>query len=167
VAEAAAFGIEHPALGEEVVAAVVRERGSTIDEPQLVAAARATLGDRRTPRRIWFVDALPRTDAGKVRRVDLPALVRSNGHAKTDEAAPTRASTPLEIAVGALWAAALRRERIEVDDNFFMLGGDSLRGARLLTQVNAAFGVDIAVPALFDDAMTVAGMARVIERARQ
>jgi len=167
VVEAAAFGIEHPALGEEVVAAVVRERGSAIDAPRIVAAARAALGDRRAPRRIWFVDALPRTDAGKLRRAELPAMVRSNGHAKADEATSTRASTPLEIAVGALWAAELRCEHVGVDDNFFMLGGDSLRGAKLLTQVNAAFGVDIGVPALFDDAMTVAGMARVIERARQ
>ncbi|HEY8243808.1 MAG TPA: non-ribosomal peptide synthetase [Casimicrobiaceae bacterium] len=167
VAEAAAFGIEHPALGEEVVAAVVRERGSALDAAQVVAAARAALGDRRSPRHVWFVDALPRTESGKLKRADLPGLVPVNGHARADEAAPTRTSTPLEIAVGALWAATLRRDRVGIDDNFFMLGGDSLRGAKLLTQVNSAFGVDLAVPALFDDANTIAGMARAIERARR
>jgi acyl carrier protein len=93
--------------------------------------------------------------------------VSINGHVKADVAAPARASTPLEIALGALWAGALRRDRVGLDDNFFMLGGDSLRGARLLTEVNAAFGCDLQVPALFDDANTVAGMARAIERARQ
>jgi hypothetical protein len=167
VVEAAAFGIEHPALGEEVVAAVVRERGSDVDADRVIAAVRAALGDRRAPRRVWFVDALPRTDSGKLRRGDLPRLLPVNGHARNGEAAPSRASTPLEIAVGALWAEALRCERVGIDDNFFMLGGDSLRGAKLLTQVNAAFGVDLAVPMLFDDANTVAGMARAIERARQ
>jgi acyl-CoA synthetase (AMP-forming)/AMP-acid ligase II len=167
VAEAAAFGIAHPALGEEVVAAVVRVRGSALDAEHVIAAARAALGDRRAPRRVWFVDALPRTDSGKLTRAELPALVSFNGHAKPNVAASARASTPLETALGALWAGALRRDRVGLDDNFFMLGGDSLRGARLLTEVNAAFGCDLQVPALFDDANTVAGMARAIERARQ
>ena len=37
----------------------------------------------------------------------------------------------------------------------------------LLTEVNAAFGCDLQVHALFDDADTIAGMARAIERERQ
>jgi len=167
VVEAAAFGVEHPALGEEVVAAVVREDGSALDEAQLIGAARAALGDRRAPRRIWFVGALPRTDAGKLRRGELAAMVAAQGRAKGAEPRQARASTPLEIAVGALWTAALRCERVGLDDNFFMLGGDSLRGAKLLTQVNAAFGVELSVQALFDEANTVTGMARAIERARR
>ena len=51
-------------------------------------------------------------------------------------------------------------------DDFFLLGGDSLRGTRLLASVKAVFGVDIPIQSLFEKAATVAGMARAIEAAR-
>ena len=47
-----------------------------------------------------------------------------------------------------------------------MLGGDSLRGAQLLHEISAVFGVEIPVNALFDDAGTVATMAARIEAER-
>jgi len=82
----------------------------------------------------------------------------------TKEAGSGRA--PLEIALTGLWAAALGIARVGRDDDFFMLGGDSLRGAQLLDQVLAVFGVEIPVDALFDEAATVARMARRIEALR-
>jgi len=164
VIDAAAFGTPHPSLGEEVVAAVVRARGSALDAEQVMAAVRAELGERRAPRTVWFVDALPRTEGGKLRRTALAELVQRD--AATPAATRSRAATPLEMALSALWTDTLRRAPIGLDENYFMLGGDSLRGAKLLTQVNAAFGVDLPVQALFDAANTIAGMARSIERAR-
>ena len=167
VAEAAAFGIPHPSLGEEVVAAVVREPGSTLAAGDVIDAVRAKLSDRRAPRRVWFVDALPRTDEGKLRRSALPGLVLHNASATAAANSTLRTSTPLEIALTALWTNALRRSSVGVDENFFMMGGDSLRGATLLMHVRTAFGVDIPVQSLFDEANTIAGMARRIERERE
>ena len=167
VVEAAAFGIPHPALGEEVVAAIVREPGSAIDARQAMAAVRAQLGERRAPRNVWFVDALPRTEAGKLKRSALVEQVMGDrALSAAVNGAPSRAPTPLEIALTALWTEVLRRASVGLDENFFMLGGDSLRGAKLLAQVNAAFGVDLQVQSLFDAANTIAGMARSIELAR-
>ena len=57
-------------------------------------------------------------------------------------------------------------ESVRADDDFFLLGGDSLRAAQLLAQVRDAFEVDMSIEALFHDAATVARMARIIERAR-
>jgi acyl carrier protein len=166
VAEAAAFGVPHAALGEEVVAAVVRERDSALTAGEIIDAVRKQLGDRRAPRRVWFVDALPRTEAGKLKRSALPGLVMPGGSPTPPVNGASRASTPLEIALTALWTSTLRRGTIGVDENFFMLGGDSLRGATLLMNVRTAFGIDIPVQALFDEANTIAGMARRIERER-
>ncbi|CAG0991534.1 malonyl-CoA/methylmalonyl-CoA synthetase [Burkholderiales bacterium] len=165
VAEAATFGVPHPTLGEEVVAAVIRAPAATVDAGQLIAGVRAALGERRAPRRIWFVESLPRTGTGKVRRSALPDWVASRDAAPAEETPAARA-TPLEIAVAALWAAMLRTGRVDVHEDFFMLGGDSLRGAKLLDQVRSAFGVELSVQSLFGDANTIAGMARCIERAR-
>ena len=56
VKEAAAFGIPHPTLGEEMVAAVVREENATIDEAQVVEHVLARAGARNVPRRVYFVE---------------------------------------------------------------------------------------------------------------
>ena len=165
VVEAAAFGIPHPALGEEVGAAIVRARGSDVDAAAVIAAVRSVLGERRSPRKVWFVERLPRTEGGKVKRAAL-AEMAARDEMPSAAATRARAATPLETALAALWAEALRARAPGLDDNFFLLGGDSLRGAKLLTQVNAVFGVDLPVSALFETANTIARMAESIERER-
>ena len=54
-------------------------------------------------------------------------------------------------------------EEISRDDNFFLLGGHSLMGAQLISQLREAFGVEITLRSLFD-APTVAGLSAEIER---
>ena len=66
VSEAVAFGVPHPAHGEEPTAAVVL--GSDATERELVAHCRASLASFKVPRRIHIVDAIPRTATGKVQR---------------------------------------------------------------------------------------------------
>ena len=168
VADAAAFGVPHPALGEELVAAVVRERGSDLDARDVIAKTRAQLGPRRAPRQVWFVDTLPRNDAGKVLRRSLPEWVghKPAGNEVAAARTPPSLRSPIEIALASLWARTLGLQHVGTDDEFFMLGGDSLRGAQLLDEVLAVFGVALPTDALFDDAGTVSGMASRIEGAR-
>jgi len=168
VADAAAFGVEHPRLGQEVVAAVVRRPGATLTEDEVQGHVRARLGARSAPRRVWFVDALPRNEAGKLKRRELAAWV---GYAAATLAGDAlrgggAAPTPFEAALTGLWGSVLHVRDVPRDADFFMLGGDSLRGANLLEQVRALFGVELPVESLFEDAGTVAGMARRIEAAR-
>ena len=72
----------------------------------------------------------------------------------------------LEAALVGLWSSILQSGSVGVNDDFFLLGGDSLRGARLLTSVKAVFGVELTIQALFGEAATVAGMSRAIQAAR-
>ncbi len=134
VADAAAFGVPHPRLGEELVAAVVRKPECRLDAQEALAQIRAQLGARRTPRQLWFVDALPRNDAGKLLRRELPEWVgyTSASPRPAPELGTASARSPVEIALAGLWANALGVTQVGRDDNFFMLGGDSLRGAQLL-----------------------------------
>jgi acyl-CoA synthetase (AMP-forming)/AMP-acid ligase II len=71
VADAAVFAVPDPILGEDVVAAVVLKSGMRIER----RALRGWLLDRlplfKVPRRIWLVEALPRTRTGKVQRGEL------------------------------------------------------------------------------------------------
>ena len=53
-----------------------------------------------------------------------------------------------------------------VDDDFFVLGGDSLRGASLLGQVASLFQVSIPLSQLFAEAGTISGMAGLVAATR-
>jgi acyl-CoA synthetase (AMP-forming)/AMP-acid ligase II len=71
VAEVAVFGSPHPRWGEQVTAAVVKRPGASVSDAELVEFARPVLARFKLPREVVFVDVLPKTSAGKVKRRDL------------------------------------------------------------------------------------------------
>jgi amino acid adenylation domain-containing protein len=167
VVDAAAFGVPHPRLGEEVVAAVVPAPRQPCKAEDVIEAVRRKLGSRAAPRQVWFVDELPRTELGKVRRAALTERFGAELRAESPEPAESvEARSPLEIALAGLWSSVLGIGRVRADDNFFMIGGDSLRGAQLVELVRAVFGVTIRPETLFDEAATLRSMARLIESKR-
>ena len=64
VRESAVIGIPHPDFGEGVVA-VVEGQG---DDAALIAALRSRLAGYKTPKRVIFLDALPRNAMGKIQK---------------------------------------------------------------------------------------------------
>jgi len=68
VAEAAAFAVPHPRLGEDVAAAVVLRGGATVTSLDLRKFLLSSLAQFKIPRRIVFVDGLPKGATGKVQR---------------------------------------------------------------------------------------------------
>ena len=165
VATAVAFGVPHPTLGEEVAAAVVLRPGATADEAELRAFAAARLAPGKRPRRVVLVDDVPKGPTGKLQRIGLAVRLGL----VTDAATPgeaSRTASPVEAALVGLWADLLGLERVGLDDDFILLGGDSLLAARLVGRVAEALAVDVPVPAVFDEAATVAGMAALVERLR-
>ena len=73
VEQACAFALPHTTLGEEVGAAVVLAEASAVSERELRAFVADRLADFKVPRRILFVDAIPKGATGKIQRVDLAA----------------------------------------------------------------------------------------------
>lgn len=68
VRESAVIGVPHPDLGEGVAAVVVREPGTQLDARDLVDALAGRLARFKQPRRVFFVEALPRNTMGKVEK---------------------------------------------------------------------------------------------------
>jgi malonyl-CoA/methylmalonyl-CoA synthetase len=68
VAESAVIGIAHPDLGEGVTAIVVRREGATLDEAAVIEGLRDRLARYKQPKRVIFVDELPRNTMGKVQK---------------------------------------------------------------------------------------------------
>lgn len=71
VAESAVIGIPHPDMGEAVVAVVKLAPGAEPNEHAIIAALAGELARFKQPRRIMFVDELPRNTMGKVQKKDL------------------------------------------------------------------------------------------------
>jgi fatty-acyl-CoA synthase len=76
VEEVAVVGIQDAILGEAVYASVVPVEGAIFSEEELRDWCRGTLADYKIPDVIHFLEELPMTGTGKVRRVDVARLAR-------------------------------------------------------------------------------------------
>jgi acyl-CoA synthetase (AMP-forming)/AMP-acid ligase II/thioesterase domain-containing protein/acyl carrier protein len=159
VREAAAFALPHPSLGEEPGLAVVAAPGATLREAEIIAFLRARLAPHQLPRRVLLVDRLPRLASGKLNRLALPALAGAAPQTKPR----TAPATPLARSVAALWRRVLEVDDVALEDDFFDLGGDSLRATTLAMLLEERFGPDLGVADLFD-APTLADMAARLAR---
>jgi fatty-acyl-CoA synthase len=66
VQEAAVFGLAHPVWVEAVAAAIVPRDGATLTEEDVVTHCREHLAGFKTPKRVFFVDSLPKNPSGKL-----------------------------------------------------------------------------------------------------
>ncbi|MEV1025601.1 amino acid adenylation domain-containing protein [Streptomyces sp. NPDC050264] len=94
-------------------------------------ALRARLPDHLVPAHLVVLDRLPLTVNGKVDRAALPDPV---DRAPAPRARPAAA---VEAALAAIWQQVLERPAVDVDDNYFALGGDSLRSIRIVALARA------------------------------
>jgi len=103
-----------------------------------------------------LLDALPLTPNGKVDRRALPphAALRQES-----QGAGRRPQTELEQNIAAIWQAVLHVEQVEVDDNFFDLGGSSFHLAQVYRQLSDLLGREIGVIDLFQYP-TIAALAK-------
>lgn len=71
ITEAVAFGVPDKIYGEEARACVVLEKGSALTEEEIIKYCQRYLPEYKCPRRIYFVDSIPKTASGKALRREL------------------------------------------------------------------------------------------------
>ncbi len=71
VTQAVTFAIPHDKLGEDVAAAVILREGETASEKDIKDFARQRLTDFKVPRRVVFLDEIPKGPTGKLQRIGL------------------------------------------------------------------------------------------------
>ena len=69
--------------------------------------------------------------------------------------------TDTEKLVARVWAKALQRGKIGVNDNFFALGGHSLSAMRVLARLYSTLGVELPVRSIFESPTVAALAARI------
>jgi amino acid adenylation domain-containing protein len=157
---------EHPEIAEAVVVArderlvaYVVPAGSSAPPTEAMRLALAdVLPEYMVPSAFVVLDRMPLSANGKLDRKALPAP--DWGAVATAEHVEPRTDT--EQAVADIWAEVLGLEKVGVEDNFFDLGGDSIRSMLITSRTRAAFGIDL-TPRDVLGARTVAGLADLVE----
>ncbi len=166
---------EHATVRECVVLA----RGDTAESKQLVAyivaqphAARVDaselrrflkthLPDHMIPAAFVWLEALPLTVNGKVNQRALPAPELDRNE-RAGSYVPPR--TPDEELLAAVWSAVLGVEQVGIHDNFFGLGGDSIRSVQVVAQARSR-GMELAVQDIFQY-QTIAELSQQLQLGR-
>ncbi|MEP7308952.1 MAG: amino acid adenylation domain-containing protein [Acidobacteriota bacterium] len=123
------------------------------DEAALRAHLRAQLPDHMVPATVVFLGALPLTPNGKV---DVRALPNPAGPGAGEKAQP---ETDAEQKVASVWRDVLDRDGVGLHDNFFEVGGHSLRLVHLQQRLQEMFAREVRIVDLFRHP-TVHAMAR-------
>lgn len=77
VVESAVIGLPHPDFGEAVTAVVIARQDAAIAEADVIAALKTKIANFKVPKRIFFMQDLPRNTMGKVQKNVLRDLFRN------------------------------------------------------------------------------------------
>ena len=100
-------------------------------------------------------------EAGSLEVAYRPAAVGAPAEDRSDFTAPR---TPAEEVLAAIFAEVLGQPRVGVHDDFFALGGDSLRATQVVARLQSRFGIEFKVTQLFEGP-TVAAVAAWVDAA--
>jgi acyl carrier protein len=146
---------------KQLVAYLVPEPGSAAPSTNAIREFLArTLPDHLVPSAFVALDELPLSPNGKLDHRALPAPGPEPTTATGAEYVAARTDT--EQALAEIWADVLGVERISVEDNFFDLGGDSVRSLLITSRAKAAFDVTL-TPRDVLTARTIATLAELVE----
>ncbi len=139
---------------------VVPTEGEKLNVPDLREYLSQELLEHMIPSYFVALDELPVTPTGKIDRKRLPAI---EGHMLTgaEYAPPTN---EIEKALVSFWQDILALDRIGINDNFFDLGGHSLKATVLTARIHKELQVDFPLREMFRTP-TIKGMARFIQGA--
>jgi hypothetical protein len=142
-----------------LVAYVVSDR-DRIDAPELRLFLAERLPAAQIPSAFVFLDRLPLTPNGKLDRRALPPPAPDREVSERPYVAPR---TPIEGLLAEMWSEVLGVPRVGVHDDFFGLGGHSLKATQVIARARGAFQVELPLRSLFETP-TVAGLSLTVAR---
>lgn len=156
VLDAAALAVPDEGGALELCAWIVTQSAVSVDV--VGRELRRHLPEYMIPAHVIAVDALPRSLHGKLDRRALPRPA-SASVVRADSIVEPR--TSLERAIADEWRAALGLERVGVRDNFFDLGGHSLKAAMLVARYRTRLRLDLSLTEFYR-AQTIEAQAAIV-----
>jgi amino acid adenylation domain-containing protein len=145
VRDVAVLRVDEGAEGRLVAWVVWRQHEPPVEE--LRVALRRSLPEHMVPSAFVALERLPLTHNGKLDRASLPLP----GAERPELAqAFVAARTPLERDLALRWSQVLGLERVGVHDNFFDVGGDSIKAAMFINRLREDLGEIVHVVTIFD-----------------
>ena len=161
----------HPAVAQVAVAAksdhaglqqlvgyVIPREGERPSAEALRAFVQASLPAYMVPSHVIYLTRFPLTNNNKVDVKRLPEIATEVESERVPKQPPR---TQLEVQLMALWRGVLGTDDIGVNDNFFDLGGHSLKAAQLVGLIRQVFKCSLPLSTLLQ-APSVAQMARLL-----
>ncbi|WP_137936792.1 non-ribosomal peptide synthetase [Chitinivorax sp. B] len=142
--------------GDARLVAYVVPAVADVKVEQLRSLLKTVLPEYMVPAHFLFLEALPLTNNGKIDRKALPSPASERPQLASDYAP---ASNVLEQQLVDIWQSVLGLDQIGIHDNFFALGGDSLRGVQAIGQARG-LGLNLSLVDLFAQ-QTIAELARI------
>ncbi|MGD2093077.1 MAG: amino acid adenylation domain-containing protein, partial [Candidatus Aminicenantes bacterium] len=152
---------EHPSADKYLCAYIVLKNPGSINVPALKEHLAIELPDYMIPTFFVELERIPLTPNGKVNRKLLPEP--ELGGLAAYYAAPRN---PLEQKLAEVWQEILEVDRIGIDDQFFQLGGHSLKAIILISRMNKAFHVTVPLAEIFRTP-TIRGLSAYITSKQQ
>lgn len=158
LAQSGEKGKEESSVESDLVAWYVPARD--VSAEQIREGLQRVLPDYMVPQFLVPIEGIPLTVNGKPDTAALPDPRTLQG--KGEYTAPR---TETERLIAEVWKEILGSERVGIHDDFFALGGHSLRAMRGIAQVNMGLGIELKVGAIFEHP-TVAQLAELAEEQR-
>jgi amino acid adenylation domain-containing protein len=138
---------------QERLAAYILPGDFSLTAKSLQTWAESQLPAYMVPGSWRLLDAFPLTASGKVNRQALPEPSFDNG--RDTYVAPRSLD---EQTIAAIWSEVLDVEKVGIHDNFFQLGGHSLRATQIVSRMRQQLGWDVPIRAIFESP-TIAGLS--------
>jgi amino acid adenylation domain-containing protein len=146
-----------------LVAYFVPSRGAGITVAQMRARLAQVLPAFMVPSVFVSMDALPRTPGGKTDRLNLPPVPAR----RPDPDMPYVPPGPgVEEEIARIWADVLALDRVGSHDDFFALGGDSVRAMQVVVRIRQTLGVDVDLERFFEGPTVARTAHLVVERGK-
>ncbi|MFE5633886.1 amino acid adenylation domain-containing protein [Streptomyces sp. NPDC056543] len=147
--------------GEILLSADRPATAGGIDVEQVRAWAADRLPDHMVPAHLVVLPDLPLSANGKVDRRRIHTVLEHSVERARDVGDPPRGDT--ELFVAERWTKLLGADSVGRDENFFLLGGDSLLATRFVAEIREARGVELPMREVMRTP-TVAGLSALIDQ---
>jgi len=137
------------------------EEKKEIDENNLVNQLKASIPDYMVPGAFYRLDAFPLTPTGKI---DRKSLSESTGSQIRSMKAYVAPSEGIETTLATMWKELLKVEKVGIYDNFFVLGGNSLKAIMLTSKLHKEQGVKLPLAEVFKSP-TISELAGYLKKA--